>query len=118
MGVVITELPNVGREGHSWLTHVLRGDHARTCNVFLQGHPEVDMKSVASWVLQTMEQADAKDYFHALHPSYCTPTDFFDLPQFHSELDTLVQAIGVDKSSMCAFYKGEFAAGGLGSFAF
>ena len=103
VGVVITVLPNVGREGHSWLTHVLRGDHARTCNVFLQGHLEVDMKSVASWVLQTMEQSDAKDHFHALHPTYCTPTDFFDLPQFHSELDTLVQAIGVDKSSMCAF---------------
>ena len=113
VSVVVTHLPNVGREGHSWLTHMLRGDHARTCNVFLQGHPEVNMKRVASWVLRKQVAEAAKDHFHAFHRSSCTPTEYFDLPQFHVELNTLVQAIGVDKSRVCASYKGEFAAGGF-----
>ena len=69
VSVVVTHLPNVGREGHSWLTHMLRGDHARTCNVFLQGHPEVNMKRVASWVLRQQVAEASKDHFHAFHRS-------------------------------------------------
>ena len=113
VSVVVTHLPNVRREGHSWLTHMLSCDHARTCNVFLQGHPEMNMKRVALWVLLQQDSEDAaKDHFHAFHRLSCTPTEYFDLPQFHVELNTLVQAIGVDKSRVCASYKGEFAAGG------
>ena len=44
-GVTVQRLPNVGRESHTYLTHLIDTDYARlsppgfVCCVFLQGHP-------------------------------------------------------------------------------
>ena len=47
-GVYLVGLPNVGREGHSWLTHFLYAsqDHALSSdwNLLLQGNPEASLR--------------------------------------------------------------------------
>lgn len=106
-------LPNVGREGHSWLKYMLVPENIGPINVFLQGAPEVDMNTVASAV---RKQAPFDVLGHQLACTadrFVGTTDkYFDMPFFSKDLRRLTGALGVDSKKVCYHYRGEFLADG------
>lgn len=108
-----SSLPNVGREGHSWLTYLQAGVLART-NVFLQGNPEGSMNDIINAVLLQHTDRQERERVRPLTNPLCRPNDdfFFDMPFFHSELDALSSYLHtpLDSNDMCYFYRGQFIA--------
>ena len=108
MNVHNIHLPNVGREGHSWLKYMLVPENIGPINVFLQGNPEVDMTTVANAVWKSVP-FDVLGHSYAC-TEYITPDPWFDMAWHSKDLKTLVDALGADYKHLCYHYRGEFLA--------
>ena len=104
------ELPNVGREGHTWMTYIVRTGVFAPTNVFLQGKPETSLATVAAHVRQHRERDTVS--LMPLKPVSCHAEEYYDLPRFHAELER-VRAYFLPKTTRCHFYRGEFIASGV-----
>lgn len=107
-------LPNVGREGHSWITYIQNGLFANT-NVFMQGKPTSVLSRVAELSLK-----HSSDLHHGALPGFipmdfpiiCSPRDdpYFDMSFFHNELVKIAAYLQAPMETMCHSYFGEFIA--------
>jgi hypothetical protein len=109
VGWHVRDLPNVGREGHSWLTYIQTGVFAPT-NVFLQGRPHASMESITSSARAHRHAQKTAEDMHPLHPILCHMDEYYDLPFLHAELEQL--RAQVPSASLCHSFFGEFIASG------
>lgn len=91
--VEVTELLNVGREGHSFLTHLLREDlHSERWTVFLQGQIEKTLQQVMLSLLAAQQHEAANDGTDFINLYRVTPPNkgvFLSQPKtVHSEFCT------------------------------
>jgi len=115
LGWHVAPLPNVGREGHSWLTYIQTGIFAKT-NAFFQGKPEGSLSDLADIIL--LHHKDEEQSKIIPMPSIysskiiCPPTDdpWFDSDDYHSELLLLADYLKIPLEKMCRFYRGQFVA--------
>mmetsp|Transcript_27427 Transcript_27427/g.41527 ORF Transcript_27427/g.41527 Transcript_27427/m.41527 type:complete len:482 (-) Transcript_27427:85-1530(-) len=100
--VDITVLPNVGREGHSWLTHMLRDDlKPDRWSIFFQGQIEVNLFQARLAIISAHEhdqQNDGTTFIHmhrVQQGEFCHPMDvshyelyrfmrLYNLPRYQS----------------------------------
>jgi UDP-galactopyranose mutase len=110
LGWHVANLPNVGREGHSWLTYIQTGVFAPT-NVFLQGNVEGSLLENIHAVLEH-SMLKEKPSIVPLSTVLCTPDNnqSLDMDFFHEELSALTSYLSVSLNSVCYFYRGQFIA--------
>ena len=100
LGVHTVRLPNVGREGHSWLTYIQTGVFA-PINVFLQGQPHGPWEAV-------VRAHTPSDAFSLVVPPVCGG-EYADMPAFHDELMQIHAHLGTTPTG-CYSYFGQFVA--------
>jgi UDP-galactopyranose mutase len=107
-------LPNVGREGHSWLQYMLVPENIGPINVFLQGNPEVDLQAVANAVLKPNPFLPLAKKTPAVHcgPDLRHAKGYFMHDFYRYDLTRLADALGVDLKKVCYHPRGEFVADG------
>jgi hypothetical protein len=110
LGWHVANLPNVGREGHSWLTYIQTGVFAPT-NVFLQGNVEGSLLESVNTVVQH-STAKIKPHITPLAGVQCRPNndEYFDMDFFHQEFVAFASYLSVSLNSMCYFFRGQFIA--------
>ena len=111
LGWHVANLPNVGREGHSWLTYIQTGVFAPT-NVFLQGNVEGSFLENINAVVQHSVSKKDKPHITPLSGVFCTPDNnqYFDMDFFHEEFVAFASYLKVSLNSTCYFFRGQFIA--------
>lgn len=112
LGWYYTPLPNVGREGHSWITYIQNGIFAKT-NVFVQGKPEgLFSSSSVDTILRHSFDGGVTRYIPISVPIFGPPVgeSYFDLDFFHEQLCQFSMYLKKPLETMYFSYRGEFIA--------
>ncbi len=112
LGWYYAPLPNVGREGHSWITYIQNGVFANT-NVFIQGKPEgLFASSSIESILKHVLDGGVARYVPISSSITCAPAydPYFDMDFFHEHLCKISMYLKIPLETMCHSYRGEFIA--------
>lgn len=111
LGWYHTQLLNVGREGHSWITYIQNGLFANT-NIFIQGKPESAIPRIVDILLNHELNRILNRFTPMDFPVLCSARDdpYLDMPFFHNELVKIVDYLQTSIETMCHSYRGEFIA--------
>ena len=108
---VMDHRENVGREGLAWSDYIFSNNSLNaSIHVFLQGHPEFDLKLVASFVHNFLFQFEIPSHFEPFFfPVMCEDDPNKLVHFFEEEYNMIIRKILKLPDGFCTSYRGEFA---------